>query len=245
MKLVFLICIAFIPSLAHSQDSSMIINKKWAINEWITYNPFPVSTSIRGSNEQLKTENKDNNILTKYPSQAEWYSIYIGLGSKVMYSVTEEIDIYIGISGHFFSRYNKSEEILLIVLGSQIGGEYTFLPRTNNFNVFTRLGISCNYVSGPAVFVYLYGNPYAVMNPFWGIGFEVEPGIRYVIPSSPVAIELSGNYYNTNLISKSYIEPQELINTNPNKAENNGAINSYNPRNVDFFQIKLGAKLWL
>ncbi len=167
-----------------------------------------------------------------------------------MYSFTHNADVYIGLSGNFFNKSSSvsNDQVFMMIIGTQVGAEYNFLPRNETINLFARGGFNINFIGGIVDYDYFFG-VYEVRVPLaLRLGFDVEPGIRFLIHSTPIALELSGNYYHANLLGKSYTKPVVQPNSPLSERELNDAANPDNSndsaRAIDFFQIKLGARIW-
>lgn len=231
--------------------SSPIKDRKFSIEGWLSFMPFPVSESMRGTDAEFKQQLQTNYTSTKYPFSNDGNLFSLGWGGKVFYSLTNNTDVYVGLSGNFFSKHDISvsrDRVFMMMIGTQIGGEYSFLPRTETINFFARGGLNLNFIGGIVEYDYFFG-VYETRVPLaFRLGFDIEPGIRFLIPSTPIAIELSGNYYHSNLIGKSYTKPAVQPNSPLEERELNDGANPDNAndsaRTIDFFQIKLGARIW-
>lgn len=248
--MIFVVFFLYIQNAKAENDSSPIKDRKFSIEGWLSIMPFPVSESMRGTDTDFKQELQKDYTNSRYPFSNDKNFFSLGWGGKVMYSITDNTDIYIGLSGNFFNKSSSvsNDQIFMMIIGTQMGAEYNFLPRGETINFFARGGLNINFIGGIVDYDYFFGL-YEARVPFaLRLGFDVEPGIRFLIPSTPIALELSGNYYHANLIGKSYTKPAVQPNSPLSERELNDGANPDNPndvsRTIDFFQIKLGARIW-
>lgn len=253
MKKAIMIFVAFFLYLQNAKaenDSSPIKDRKFSIEGWLSIMPFPVSESMRGTENEFRQELEKDYTNSKYPFSMDSSFLSLGWGGKIMYSLTDNADIYVGLSGNYFGKMNSTarNRVSMLVIGTQIGAEYNFFPRTETINLFARGGINVNLIGGLVQYDYFFGLHQTDVPFSIRLGFDIEPGLRFLIPSTPIALELSGNYYHANLIGKSYTRPAVQPVSPLSERGLNDGTNPDNPndvsRTIDFFQIKLGARIW-
>jgi len=136
----------------------------------------------------------------------------------------------------------------MAVWGVNFGAEYSLLPRWNTLNVYGRAGVSAQFITGFTNYSYGFGM-FRTNVPVAGrLGIEAELGGRWLIPSTPIALELSGGYVYANLIGKSYENPMTIPKNDLYERQLNDGANPNNPddksRIIDFASIRLGGRIW-
>lgn len=252
--LVFLFVIIPIAIMAQQDTQNTVSSRKWSISGW-GGKLYPVSATMRGTSTQFREEIAADYNNTVYPFQDEYIVnpsrntlFTIGFGGKLSYHIEEQTALFLGLAGQFFSKRQSGDKAFLFVNSTVIGAEYTLFPKYTNFNFFGSAALSLNFIGGSVEYDYFFGKSETMIPAVFRLGMEGELGARYIIPTTPVAVELSGNYALTNLIGKSYTKPSAKPNASLPERELNDGANPDNPkdqgRTIDFFQIKFGVKIW-
>lgn len=141
---------------------------------------------------------------------------------------------------------NHNNYVSILDVSWALGLEYAFSIIDSSLKCFGRAGITSNVIVGSINYQYYY---YTNIKPAVRFGFELETGLDWVVPGTPLSLELSVGYANTNLIGKNYTEPATLRNSNilHEVTLNDGNSDKY-PQNtsktLDFVWLRIGARLW-
>ncbi len=237
-----------IPLFAQGSDST-VQGRSWSICATGLYN-FPASSSMRGTNEEFRADVMRDYNNRKYPFASPTYAF--GWSGKILYALPSSghTDLFLGFSGNFINseQDNNHDQAFMAVWGVNLGVEYSLLPRWNTWNVFGRASISTQFIHGFTDYDFGLGVFRTNVPTAGRLGAEAELGGRFVIPSTPVALELSGGYLNANLLGKSYTKPPAVPNDDLYERQLNDGKNPDNPddnsRTIDFLSIRLGARIW-
>lgn len=255
MKTLVLLFIIIPTAIMAQQDTqNTVSSRKWSITGWGS-KLYPVSATMRGTSTQFREEIAADYNNTVYPFQDEYIVnpsrntlFTIGFGGKLSYNIEEQTALFLGIGGYFFSKRQFGDEAFMFVNSTILGAEYTLFPKHTYLNFFGSAALSLNFIGGSVKYDYFFGSSETNIPIAFRLGVEGEIGARYILPSTPVALEFSGNYALTNIIGKSYTKPAVKPNATLPERELNDGANPDNPndngRTIDFFQIKLGVKIW-
>jgi hypothetical protein len=251
--LILLFLIMPIVVMAQQETQNTVLSRKWSISGWGSQ-IYPVSSAMRGTSAQFREEIATDYNNTVYPFKDEEGSspnsslFTLGFGGKLSYHIEEQTALFLGIGGQFLSKRQSKDKAFLFFYSTILGTEYTLFPKHTHLNFFGSAALSLNFIGGNVEYDYFFGNSETMIPAVFRLGVEGELGARYIIPSTPVAVELSGNYALTNLIGKSYTKPSAKPNATLPERELNDGANPDNPndnvRTIDLFQIKLGVKIW-
>lgn len=237
-----------IPLFAQESDSP-VQGRAWSISGSGSGN-FPVSTSMRGTIEEFKTEVAKDYNNSKYPFANPQFAL--GWSVKLHYALpsSSHTDLFLGFNGNFIGSAESSNnnKAFLALWGINIGVEYSLLPRWNTWNAFARGSVSAQFLGGFTDYDNFFGT-FRTKVPLAGrIGVEGELGGRFIIPSTPVGLELSCGYLNANLLGKSYTKPAVEPNAALYERQLNDGANPDNPndnnRTIDFLSIRFGGRIW-
>lgn len=231
------------------EDESPIRGRTWSIAGTGHIN-FPVSASMRGTNEEFRADVSQSYNNSKYPFAD--YTYAIGWSGKLLYALpsSAHTDLFLGFNGNFIGNSSTTnfDNAFMAVWGVNMGAEYSLLPRWSTLNVFGRASIGASFIHGFTDYDFGFGI-FRTKVPVAGrLGVEGEIGGRFVIPSSAIALEVSGAYLNANLLGKSYTKPPAVPNDDLYERQLNDGANPDNPndnsRTIDFLSIRLGARIW-
>lgn len=255
MKTLVLLFIIIPTAIMAQQDTqNTVSSRKWSITGWGS-KLYPVSPTMRGTSAQFMQEVAADYNNTVYPfrdesddSRLNSRMFTLGLGGKLSYNIEDQTALFLGTGLQTLTKRNGSDEVYFIAFNTVAGAEYTLFPKHTDLNFFGSAALSLNFIGGSVKYDYFFGSSETNIPIAFRLGVEGEIGARYILPSTPVALEFSGNYALTNIIGKSYTKPAVKPNATLPERELNDGANPDNPndngRTIDFFQIKLGVKIW-
>lgn len=235
--------------LSATESDSPVKERSWSIVATGVAN-IPVSASMRGTPAEFRAEIAKDYTNTKYPFASPEYAI--GWSAKLLYALpsSAHTDLFLGLNGNFIaaSESTRQDRAFMAVWGVNFGAEYSLLPRWNTLNVYGRAGVSAQFITGFTNYSYGFGM-FRTNVPVAGrLGIEAELGGRWLIPSTPIALELSRGYVYANLIGKSYENPMTIPKNDLYERQLNDGANPNNPddksRIIDFASIRLGGRIW-
>lgn len=196
-------------------------------SDYLKYNDF---TQFPFSDVQNKAFNSTFMIAYNFP-ESPW-SLFLA-ADNTMFTVDNELRTIFG--SNMMDKWAK-----LHVTSFLPGVEYAIGKYEDMFNVFGRVGVGLNLISGNV----RYGKDYADLMTCFRVGVFSEFGIRYNFKFMPVSLELSCSYTNANLFGKTrneFIQTISEINFNDASDPHNSAIPN---KTLDFVSVKLGTKIW-
>jgi hypothetical protein len=227
----------------------------WSVAVMSGFN-YSLSSSMHGDIAAYEGALSSGATPARYPFAAN-RSFGVGFGAQLSYRFFgSEWSLYGGGYGTSFNagngfRNSTSGRFTMTIISTSAGIEYTLGQTYQIWNFYGRVGlapsliVSSNRSGNGNRFFYDSLRMNTVDSRF---GMEVEIGERYHFPRLPFGIEASINYTNVNLFGKSYTAPTlsgALFGVTGSINDGKNPTNpSDNPRTIDYFQFRLGARFY-
>lgn len=246
MRIVaILLMMSSVASIAQT-DSAHI--KHWSVRLSGGLN-IAASESMKGTVDGVVNDAADDYIVTQYPFDDPTSAL--GFGLDLGYRLSDRVGLYFGASADFWSNevdvaYNATADLTRI--GGEVGLSAVIWPITNGLDLVGRAGLQVNVYSGEIVVSYGSFFTYTTtVNPALRLGANLQSGLAYTFPGSPLTIDIMGGYANGNLVGKSFTKPSATPNADLNEIELNDGANpddpSDEPRVISLWSARLGVAL--
>lgn len=204
---------------------------------------------MKGTVDGVVSDAANDYIVTQYPFDDPTSAL--GFGLDLGYRLSDRFGLYFGASADFWSNevdvsYNATADLTRI--GGEIGLSAVIWPIASGLDLIGRAGLQLNVYSGEIVVSYgAFGTYTTTVNPAFRLGANIQAGLSYTVPRSPLTIDIMGGYANGNLIGKSFTKPTATPNDDLNEIELNDGVNpddpNDEPRVISLWSARLGVAL--
>lgn len=252
---LFLILFLSIQSVSFSQTDKPS-SKQWSLMLMGNFNTnFGVSTAMQGNFSEFYSDNYQYGDVRQFPVNDPSMSIYLA-GVQLAYRFPESsFSLYSNMLTNFLVINSKNAQYTTpsgiqtmstsgtcYISTFALGCEYSMGDRTQLWNIFGRLGLNVSAIYGTVA------DNIATLNVVTNVrsGFEAEFGGRLNIPSTPLALELSANYCDYNLIGKRRISQSNLGLFDIDLQDSqNPQYPNIKSKTIDFLSLRIGIRIWL
>lgn len=243
---------------AHSQDST---RGQWSLMVQGGMNTnFGISSALQGKPDEFINELEVSGNYTKLPFGSD-HSSSMAINEMLSYRLpSSNFSLYAryGITVFLYDKGIRGARIEVIgsnditgitpnqeiisfsAISMTLGGEYTIGNRDDLFNLFCRAGMGLFFINADIEYYDFSTSSHFGMRG----GLELELGGQINIQGTPIAIELSSAYVNTNLIGKSYHGSNiaNIILDKPYINDDEGG--GYPVKSFDYISLRAGARLY-